>query len=83
MADVAVHPPEETNLAVSRPEKTQELTALYDAWLDEMSDPNAGAGKRWSAEANKDVGRQKRKRDAIRAERQRERKNKANSSRSQ
>ncbi|MFZ5829500.1 MAG: sulfatase-like hydrolase/transferase, partial [Planctomycetota bacterium] len=49
--NLAEDPSEATNLAEKQPERVQELTALYDAWLEQMAEPMTGEGKRWSAAA--------------------------------
>ena len=42
---------ETTNLAEQHAEVVGRLTLLHDAWLDEMSEPIHGGGKRWSPDA--------------------------------
>ncbi len=59
--DLAADPAEKTNLAVQRPEKVKELTALYDAWLEEMAPPLSGAAKRYGGEA---TGKAKKREEA-------------------
>jgi arylsulfatase A-like enzyme len=38
---------ESTDLSAKHPDIVKKLTALYDAWLDEMADPLQEPGKRW------------------------------------
>jgi arylsulfatase A-like enzyme len=59
--DLAADPSEKTDLAKQQPGKVKELTALYDAWLDEMADPLSGAPKRKGGEAS---GKAKKRQDA-------------------
>lgn len=37
-----------STLAGQQPGKLAELSRLYDAWLDQMTDPMQGHGKRWA-----------------------------------
>lgn len=46
--DLSTDPGEKTNLAKQHPDRIRQLTALYDAWLDQMAAPNNGAPKRWA-----------------------------------
>jgi arylsulfatase A-like enzyme len=47
---LADDPSEKSNLASSEPKKVRELTALYDAWLDQMAEPmTKGVSRRWAA----------------------------------
>jgi arylsulfatase A-like enzyme len=50
--DLATDPAEKTDLAAGNPEKVKELTALYNAWLDEMASPSSGQPKRHGEEAS-------------------------------
>jgi arylsulfatase A-like enzyme len=45
--DLVRDPGEQTNLVQKHPDQVKQLTALYDAWLDQMAPPNSGAPKRW------------------------------------
>ena len=42
---------ETTDLAAKHPKVVSELTAKYNAWLDEMADPLSKQEKRWSPDA--------------------------------
>ena len=42
---------ETTDLAAKHPKVVSELTAKYNAWLDEMADPVSKQGKRWNPDA--------------------------------
>ena len=46
--DLEADPSEATALNGEYPEKVQQLSRLYDAWLDEMAEPSSGQGKRWT-----------------------------------
>lgn len=47
--NLAADPSEKTNLDGSNSDKVRELTALYDAWLDQMAEPmTKGISKRWA-----------------------------------
>ncbi len=41
---------ESTDLSTENPDVVKELTALYDAWLNEMAEPLQEPGKRWNPE---------------------------------
>jgi arylsulfatase A-like enzyme len=49
--NLATDPAEAANLAVQHPDRVKQLTALYDAWLDQMAAPNSGQPKRHTGEA--------------------------------
>jgi arylsulfatase A-like enzyme len=54
--DLAADPSEKRNLAAAHPDKLEELTALYEAWLDEMADPmTKGVSKRWGEEDEREL----------------------------
>jgi arylsulfatase A-like enzyme len=59
--DLAADPGEATNLAAKQPEKVKALTALYDAWLEEMAVPQSGQAKRFGGDA---TGKAKKREDA-------------------
>jgi hypothetical protein len=46
--DLEADPSEATTLNGRHPEKVQQLSRLYAAWLDEMAEPSSGQGKRWT-----------------------------------
>ena len=46
--DLDADPSETTSLTAEHPEKVEQLSTLYDAWLDQMAEPASGQGKRWS-----------------------------------
>lgn len=50
--DLAADPGEKTDLAAQQPDRVRALTALYDAWLDEMAAPSSGQPKRHGDEAS-------------------------------
>ena len=45
--DLDADPSEAHDLAAQKPDKVEELTRLYDAWLDQMAEPVKSGGKRW------------------------------------
>jgi arylsulfatase A-like enzyme len=49
--DLAADPWESNDLADRHPDKVDELSKLYDAWLDTMAEPVSGQPKRWSDKA--------------------------------
>ena len=49
--DLDADPSEAHDLAAQKPDKVQELTRLYDAWLDRMAEPIKSGGKRWEQKA--------------------------------
>jgi arylsulfatase A-like enzyme len=49
--NIVKDPGEANNLKDKHPEKLQELTKLYDAWLAEMVDPAGGGSKHWNPTA--------------------------------
>jgi arylsulfatase A-like enzyme len=72
--DLAADPSEATNQANGNPEKVRELTALYDAWLDQMADPmTRGVSKRWGADARPELTPREQERLKQRMERRRKR----------
>jgi hypothetical protein len=44
--DLEADPSETTDLAGKYPQKVQELSRQYNAWLDQMAEPSSGQGKR-------------------------------------
>ncbi|MDA7654873.1 sulfatase-like hydrolase/transferase, partial [Akkermansiaceae bacterium] len=70
---------ETTDLAAKHPKVVSELTAKYNAWLDEMADPVSKQAKRWNSEggapAQKMSNKEKKAaREKKKAERMKERK---------
>jgi len=49
--DLDADPSETKALNGEYPEKVQQLSRLYDAWLDQMAEPASGQGKRWPGKA--------------------------------
>jgi arylsulfatase A-like enzyme len=45
--DLKSDPREKNNVAGKHADKVNELTKLYNTWLDQMAEPNNGASKRW------------------------------------
>jgi arylsulfatase A-like enzyme len=75
---------ETTDLAAKHPKVVSELTAKYNAWLDEMADPVSKQAKRWNSEggapAQKMSNKEKKAaREKKKAERMKERKAKKSS----
>jgi arylsulfatase A-like enzyme len=68
--DLARDPAETKDLAAGEPAKVAELTALYDAWIEQMADPLHGGAKRMTAAAD---GGAKKAKDAKRKARDEER----------
>ena len=75
---------EKTDLAAKHPKVVSELTAKYNAWLDEMADPVSKQAKRWNSDggapAKKMSNKEKKAaREKKKAERMKERKAKKSS----
>jgi len=75
---------ETIDLATKHPKVVSELTAKYNAWLDEMADPVSNQAKRWNPDAGapaKKMSNKEKKaaREKKKAERMKERKAKKNS----
>jgi arylsulfatase A-like enzyme len=75
---------ETTDLAAKHPKVVSELTAKYNAWLDEMADPVSKQAKRWNSDggapAKKMSNKEKKAaREKKKAERMKERKAKKSS----
>jgi arylsulfatase A-like enzyme len=69
--DLDADPSETTALNGEYPEKLQELSRLYDAWLDQMAEPLSSQGKRWAEKAQSEPQDERQKQ---RLERRKERK---------
>lgn len=54
LINLSADPGEKTNLAAQHPDRVQQLTALYDAWLEPMAEPITGGAKRWTATGEAD-----------------------------
>lgn len=59
LTDLAADPGETANLAAKHPDRVKAMTALYDAWIEKMSDPIAGGSKRWDPAAEPKAKRPK------------------------
>jgi arylsulfatase A-like enzyme len=51
LINLAADPAEETNVGREHPEIAKSLGEAYDAWLDQMPEPNASGTKRWEDDA--------------------------------